>query len=796
MPHGLVQPASLQAVCGRLQSCQTKVVEAMQRFQTLSQSISQLCPSETAQQLLLQVPNVQVEQARQLLLQAQQELAMLAMSSSPGAASTGSQVTPHLQTGPSPALPWTAQAQALQQQQQQQQLLLQQQQQQQQQIQQDHRASSVTPALPAVPVQYSPQMQAPSFPDMTGQSSVQAGQQAGQMSMGTNGHAQGAQQPGQGQQQQGTPLLPQEKAQQGGSAVTKREAGSGSPKSTEDEIVIVGCSGNFGADLPHARAHCVNRPHRVVKERVGTEGDNNAQYCPNCFCYVCDVRASQCQGWLLVGHCHAHDKDPYWRALREFTRIEMLSSSPLLPALACDEAAQMEAHRWCVNGLLAFHRYRDGDLGADGVYNHSFQHVTDVASSAMKAIVGHLSGPKGPRTTLALLDGITSSIVVNTWRPMCLQDAKHKWCQGTYAAYKAIIEQLEKYWVLSIVHTSTRSVPPLALAIMAHRLKRLSKLATREVAGGTPQMSHVPLTHAVAACERGWTHPVVVSILEGACRDNSQREAQTLQRARLHVLERAGRWKEAYNYATFHGHIAKSLVYMVRAGRHAEVLPTVFSHSETLRGGKCMPVCEELTRFNQTNVAIRLAMYCAFGDYEQDSGDREQLAQNRMPYVQWLIEQCSAQLTPEEKALRRQPGQPSVLAARRDAEEWARSVADNLPGALRNPLPDCPVGAQYSDAICMMERLANLCAITNPMLGLNCAKVLSRQGDYFGAASVVLAMGNKSNHEDEGLGVDEASTRVVWALHELAPELGMECFQPILASLKPEKMSPQMQMVI
>ena len=147
-------------------------------------------------------------------------------------------------------------------------------------------------------------------------------------------------------------------------------------------------------------------------------------------------------------------------------------------------------------------------------------------------------------------------------------------------------------------------------------------MATREVAGSTPQMSHVPLTHAVAACERGWTHPVVVSSLEGACRDNSQREAQTLQRARLHVLERAGRWKEAYNYATFHGHIAKSLVYMVRAGRHAEVLPMVFSHGETLRGGKCMPVCEELTRFNQTNVAIRLAMYCAFGDYEQDSGDR------------------------------------------------------------------------------------------------------------------------------------------------------------------------------
>jgi len=74
---------------------------------------------------------------------------------------------------------------------------------------------------------------------------------------------------------------------------------------------------------------------------------------------------------------------------------------------------------------------------------------------------------------------------------MALPDAKHKWCyKGTYAAYKAIIEQLEKYWVLAIVHISTRSVPPQALTIMAHRLKRLSKLATRQVAGGTPQVRY------------------------------------------------------------------------------------------------------------------------------------------------------------------------------------------------------------------------------------------------------------------------------------------------------------------
>ena len=51
-----------------------------------------------------------------------------------------------------------------------------------------------------------------------------------------------------------------------------------------------------------------------------------------------------------------------------------------MQALGCDEAAQMEAHRSCVNGLLAFHRYRDGDVAPGGIVNHTFQHVTDVAS--------------------------------------------------------------------------------------------------------------------------------------------------------------------------------------------------------------------------------------------------------------------------------------------------------------------------------------------------------------------------------------------------------------------------------
>eukprot|EP00960_Hanusia_phi_P071799 767634-Hanusia_phi.AAC.1 len=558
---------------------------------------------------------------------------------------------------------------------------------------------------------------------------------------------------------------------------------NGSQEADEEDLVIVGSTGTFSSDLPHARAHCVNRPFRSTKERVGKEeGGNNESFCPNCFCYVCDVKASDCKGWLKVGHCHAHDKDPYWRALREFTRAEMLSNSPLLQALGCDEAAQVEAQRH----VATFHRYRDGDPGQGDSINHSFQHVTDVASSAMKAIVGHLSGPKGPRTTLAVLDGITSAIVINTWRPGAAQDTKHKWCKGTYAAYKAIIEQLEKYWVLAIVHTSTRSVPPQALAVMANRLKRLSKLAAKEVAGGTPQISHVPLTHAVSACERGWTHPVVVAILEGQCTDLVQREAPTLQRARLHVLERAQRWKEAYHYAIFHGHVAKSLAYMARAGRHGDVLPMVFRQSALACGGKCVPVCAELASCNQSDTAIRLSMYCAFGDYERDCPP-DQLVQNRMPYVQWLLEHLIGQLSQQEWQQRNSSasnngGGGVIEPARRDAEEWARQVSEDLVTHLSQPLSEAPLGSMYSAATYTVERAAALCAVAMPVLALNCAKLFYRLGDFCGAASVVLVSGNRNQEA------------LLWALQELTPKVGMQPFASALKQIQIENLEPGAQL--
>ena len=535
----------------------------------------------------------------------------------------------------------------------------------------------------------------------------------------------------------------------------------------QDDVVILSQSGTFSSDLPHARAHCTKKPFKIVKDRLGEEGgQGNEQYCENCFCYVCDVRASECQGWLRVGHCHANEKESFWRALREFTSREVLCNSPLLQAMGCDEQMQMEAHKSCINGLLAFHSYRTGEEGPRGVIEHHFQHVTDAASSVMKMIIGHLSDPKGPKITLAILDGITSAMVVNSWQPSPTQGtANHKWPSNTLEAYKVILEQLEKYWILAIVRTSTRSVPPPAIEVMANRLRELSKLA-REKIPDVAEGEHSPLSQAIIASERGWKHPVVVAILDGQCTDVTQGESQVLQWARLHLLEHAQRWKEAYHYALFHGRVAKSLAFLVRAGRHADVLPMVLSQSAIAAYSKCLNVCQELVSANQANSAIRLAMFCAFGNYEAKL-DEEALQRIRLSYVDWILGHLIGQMTQDEFKARNSFDfvSPHALEARAAAESWAQDVMTDFAKNFLQPLPEPPEYAMYSSSSLSMERVAALCALGMPRLALGCAKLFSSLGDHFGALSVVI------------LAVPQADDAVIkFGVQELLPQVGKTAF--------------------
>lgn len=76
----------------------------------------------------------------------------------------------------------------------------------------------------------------------------------------------------------------------------------------EEELTIVATKGqNALMDFPHSRENCASHPFAT--------SINKAVHCSNCYCYVCDVLASECVVWSL--HCNASHNDRKWRSERE-----------------------------------------------------------------------------------------------------------------------------------------------------------------------------------------------------------------------------------------------------------------------------------------------------------------------------------------------------------------------------------------------------------------------------------------------------------------------------------------------
>lgn len=80
----------------------------------------------------------------------------------------------------------------------------------------------------------------------------------------------------------------------------------------DDDLKIVGEKGEVACrDFPHSRHLCVRFPFASTP---------HALHCGQCHCYVCDSLAP-CSHWgtgfSSIDHCHASDKDDFWRAERK-----------------------------------------------------------------------------------------------------------------------------------------------------------------------------------------------------------------------------------------------------------------------------------------------------------------------------------------------------------------------------------------------------------------------------------------------------------------------------------------------
>lgn len=105
-------------------------------------------------------------------------------------------------------------------------------------------------------------------------------------------------------------------------------------KDDDDDLMIIGATGTVATrDLPHARCHCgvnIFEPTPTALSHVKT--------CDNCFCYVCDVPAKDCEAWgdgsSATDHCHALDKSPVWQARRTAIRAAATAAEAARAAAA------------------------------------------------------------------------------------------------------------------------------------------------------------------------------------------------------------------------------------------------------------------------------------------------------------------------------------------------------------------------------------------------------------------------------------------------------------------------------
>jgi len=99
----------------------------------------------------------------------------------------------------------------------------------------------------------------------------------------------------------------------------------------DEEIKFIGETGkNALSDFPHPRYDCVMKPFAKGPEA----------FCSNCYCYVCDVKASECEKWKISGeheedsHCYAERRVLKWKRRRLSVRSKRKRPERILKNIA------------------------------------------------------------------------------------------------------------------------------------------------------------------------------------------------------------------------------------------------------------------------------------------------------------------------------------------------------------------------------------------------------------------------------------------------------------------------------
>ena len=91
-----------------------------------------------------------------------------------------------------------------------------------------------------------------------------------------------------------------------------------------ENIEFVGGNMVVAADMPHPRESCTRFPFLAAPSEASQA--LNLRHCPQCYCFVCEAKASECGRWS--SHCNATHKNGQWKALRNSLRSPLMNLLP------------------------------------------------------------------------------------------------------------------------------------------------------------------------------------------------------------------------------------------------------------------------------------------------------------------------------------------------------------------------------------------------------------------------------------------------------------------------------------
>uniref|UniRef100_A0A8C5IJF8 Uncharacterized protein n=1 Tax=Junco hyemalis TaxID=40217 RepID=A0A8C5IJF8_JUNHY len=94
----------------------------------------------------------------------------------------------------------------------------------------------------------------------------------------------------------------------------------------EGDLVVTYCK--QANVMPHARHDCSTQPFERTESDTCFPLGKNADICEQCYCYICDKPAAECQLWTVPSlcHCNAHNKSNFWKEQRKFALAGILAT--------------------------------------------------------------------------------------------------------------------------------------------------------------------------------------------------------------------------------------------------------------------------------------------------------------------------------------------------------------------------------------------------------------------------------------------------------------------------------------